>query len=209
MSLRRNALQWYLKDEKIVYIIGHSWRKYIKIIFFTVLLLFLFFLIFYLTKKYISSDYIYILKWVLSIIWIIVYLKFIIDFLDIYLDSIVLTNRGVTMFRWDGLFSYTSENIGWDYIQTVYDEQKWFLDVILWKWDLNIKIHNWDYKFEEVPSPTKQANIISSTKDKMNLSNKEEQDSEDMDKFDILVDTLGEVIEDYLKHNKNKDEESY
>lgn len=205
MSVKKNVLKNYIGDEKMIYVISHHFRKYKNtILFYTILLLSLFLLYEWLTTFIHTNHHKYV-NLIFMILWIIFYLKFVIDYLDIFLDSLVLTDRWITIFRWDWFFQRKSEYIWRNYIQTVYDEQKWIFDVILNKWDLNIKIHEWEYKFEEVTNPSQKSNIISQTKAKIN-SLEEDDNEEDIDKFDVLVETLSEVIRDYMKRSKNKDE---
>jgi hypothetical protein len=55
---------------------------------------------------------------------LILYLKFVVDFLDLYLDSIILTKQGINVFLWDGILKYSNEAMERTSIEAVYDEQE-------------------------------------------------------------------------------------
>ena len=76
-------------------------------------------------------------------------------------------------------------------------------DKILQRGDIKISLeHGINYSFDNVPFPLKQANTIMRIRDKHLME--EEMDEVDNDKFDILVETLGEVIQDYMGTRKKQ-----
>lgn len=202
MSFKKNILKKYL-DTDIHYIIWHDWWKYTKIIIvYTWILVFLFLSYIWIAK--ISSvnilNYINIIFWV---IWAIIYIRFILQFMDIYLDSVVITKIGIIIFKWEWLLRYTSETIDWPSVQAVEDAQSWLLDMMLNKWDIVIKRWVEEYRFNDISHPSKQKNDILMYKDKFETKPEPEKEPEpELDKFDVLVETLGEVILDYVKKSK-------
>ncbi len=199
---KKKILSKYLGGENIIYIISHHWWIYIKLIVFYLFLLLIGFELWFVVSKYINSSAV---RYIFGIYWIVLYLKFIISFFDLYLDSIVLTNQGLNIFLWDWLFKYSNEVVEWSSIEAVYDEQNGLLDILLDKWDIVIKRIDEEYKFEDVPSPSKLSNLIMDTKDKIlwnQESEREDNNEEEIDKFEILVEALGEIIKEYYEKKK-------
>jgi len=122
--------------------------------------------------------------------------------LDIYLDSIIITKNWLTIFRWDWILKYSSENIERDSLEAINEHQNWILDIILKKWDLKIKRAEESYNFDEVSHPNKQVSTILKFREKFSTPPTETEPEEDLDKFDVLVETLWEVILDYIKKGK-------
>ena len=135
-------------------------------------------------------------RWLFGIYWLVLYLKFVIDFLDLYLDSIILTKQGVKVFFWDWLLKYSTEIIEWNSVDAVYDKQEGLLDMILNKWSINIKRIDGEYKFEDVYKPSFLSSFIMEIKDKI-LGNNQEPEEQPIDKFELLVEVLWEIIKEY------------
>jgi hypothetical protein len=178
-------------------VIWHNAIVYIPIIIKYLFLLGLLYFFSKLVLDYVDWKY---LSLFFGILWIFVYVKFVIDFLDSYLDSIVLTHTDIIIFRWDWFLKYRTEAIQRDSVEAINDEQGWILDLIFNKWDIKIKRQEWSYFFRDITNPSKIANDISVLKNKLESWELEKED--EIDKFDILVETLWEVIIDYVKKEK-------
>lgn len=199
MSFKKQILKRYLWDDDIFYIISHHWWVYVKLI-----LVYLFFLILWFILYYVVCKW-WCFKWFRYFFWlygVLLYIKFIIDFLDLYLDSVVLTKQGVNIFYWDGLLKYSNELIERSSVEWVYDEQEGLLDVLLNKGMIKIKKLDEEYVFDDVYNPVLQTSKIIEIKEKIikeNEKKEEENNEEEIDKFDLLVEALGEIIRDYYK----------
>ena len=121
-----------------------------------------------------------------------------VSILDIYLDCIVVTNKWLVLFKREGFLRQNTEHIQRDAAQSVYDEQNWILDIVSGKWNLKIKRQDEIYTFDEVANPSSVTNYIVQIRDSINS----QENYVEPDKFDVLVETLWEVILDYVKNNK-------
>lgn len=199
MLLKEKVISRYIWDQEILNIVWHDWYVYFKVVFkYWLILLWLVF-IHNVLVQYLDIIY---LNFFFGSIWLIVYVFFVISFLDSYLDSIILTKNWIIIFRWEGFLRHNTESIRWEAAQSIYHEQNWIIDIIFNKWNVKIKRQDEIYLFEDVWNPRSTTNILTSTRDRI-LSEVDEEEP-DMDKFDVLVDTLWEVILDYVRNNKKK-----
>ncbi len=172
--------------------------------------LFLLFILTFLYLKlsfYIENKY---FNYLFGVVGLVIYIKFVIDFLDIYLDSMVLLDTWVVIFYWEGLLKYHSEFIQWDTIDSVYDEQNWLFDIMFWKWSIKIKRYDQEYVFEDVSNPSYNASKIIEIKNKifskdLEVENTNEyDDSDEIDKEEIkyMAEAIAEII---YKYKTNRD----
>ncbi|MEI8092040.1 MAG: hypothetical protein WCG98_07780 [bacterium] len=56
---------------------------------------------------------------IFALLGIALFIKYIIDFFDLYLDSLLLSREGITLFTRDGLLRYKTDFFSWDTIETV------------------------------------------------------------------------------------------
>ena len=205
MSFRKYVLNKYISWSDIEYVISHHWRRYIKILMGYFFLLLTLFFIYYKLSYFIENKYFDYFFWLIAFI---LYIKFVIDFLDIYLDSLVIVDSWVIIFYWEGLFKYNSEFIDWDIIEAIYDEQDGILDILLNKWKIKIKRYDQEYVFDDVTDPSKQSGKIIFYKNKFTSSNK--NDNFDKEKKDIdyqsLVEAVADVIYSYKFEKKDENE---
>jgi hypothetical protein len=61
---------------------------------------------------------------------LILFIKFCIDFFNIYLDALVMTDTGIMLYLWEGLLEYKTEMFDWDRIETISHNQKGIWDKI-------------------------------------------------------------------------------
>ncbi len=204
MSMKLLFLKHYLKDAKILYIISHDSFIYMWMLFKYLLFLVLLYGAYWLVYTYIFQwdELNTLMTWIFGISWIMVYFYFIIDFLDYYLDSIVLTETGLVIFNWDWLLKYKTQTLNREAIDAVDNEQSWIFDVAFNKWNLTIRRENEKYKFEDVHNPNKKIELIMETKN--DLAKDETTVEPELDKFDILVETLWEIIKEYWQNPKDK-----
>lgn len=138
------------------------------------------------------------------------FLKFIIDFFDDYLDSLLLSKEGITLFMRDGLLHHKTDFFSWNAIETVSYVHNSIRDKIFAKGDLMIKLeYEIEYPFENVSRPQKQMAKILKYKEQftgLQTSKKEEIEIND-EKISILAEALGEVVKEYLDKKKDEEEE--
>lgn len=140
-------------------------------------------------------------------IWALLFSKYIYDFIDLYLDSVVLTDKWITIVKIDKWFRYKTDFFERKSIITVSHSQSWFMEKLLNQWSITISLdHNSDYYIKYVSKPNTQVSIINAYKfDALSrIKQLEEESKQEVinqpDKFEILVDTLSEVIGSYMKH---------
>lgn len=139
----------------------------------------------------------YFLEWLL----IFVFIKTIYEVFNWYNDAWIITDWWIVKLE-RALFKTDSLTIDFDKIEWIEVEQDWILDKALNKW--NLIIHKfWDdiVRLENAIQPYLAVNLIEEIDSQFN----EEKEIED-DKFDIIMDALGWVVENYLDKKMNKKE---
>lgn len=140
----------------------------------------------------------------LEIYLIIVYIKIIYDVFDWYNDVWIITNAWVIELNWS-ILKKKIDNVDFTNIEWLWVEQNWFIDTILKKWDLVIhKI--WDDRFvlKNALNPFKWLDLIEE------ISSMQEEEEEETNitekRFNMLINTLGWIMEWYVKKDENEDE---
>ena len=146
----------------------------------------------YLFQKYINFLY-------LEIYLIFVYILTIYKLFDWYNDVLILSKDSITKLKWS-LFKNSVENVDLKYIEWIEINKKNIWDKVFRKWDIMI-LKFWDEElvFEEASNPYKVLNEIEKSVNYI-------KSSLDKTKFDLMMDTLGWIVEDYLwKEKEDKD----
>lgn len=196
--LRHYIVKKHIDDPLIDHLVWHHRVVYTPPLFKMMFFLLILYLLFVLLHKFVDAS---LLSLIFAMIGLFLYGKGIIDFLNHYLDCVVLGSRWVVVFKREGLLEYKTDTFSWERIETVSHTQDSLADKLLGKWDLVISLeHGVVYRFHNVPSPMDLANRILSTRDSY-LKPLEDED-EEHDKFGLLVETLWEVIQDYMKGKK-------
>lgn len=139
----------------------------------------------------------YFLEWLL----IIVFIKVIYDIFDWYNDVWIVTDMWVLSLEWS-LFKTTTISVDFEKIEWLEVEQSWINDKLLKKW--NLVIHKfWDDSMilKNAINPYKWVDFIEEISEAAAERNNMEQD-----KFDIIMDALWWVVENYLWKKMNKAE---
>ncbi|MBS8121562.1 hypothetical protein [Candidatus Vampirococcus lugosii] len=201
MFLKEKVILNTLGDVNIKYIIGHDIFSYMKMLikyfFFIIIILF--------SYRFINDYFVIDLSFVFGSIGLLIYGMYIVSFLDIYLDSVVLTDKGIYIYVRDGFLDQNTEYISWNSIQSVYDEQNGILDLVFNKGNIKIKRQDEIYIFNNVDKPGDVTNKIISIKDDIltkNAQEEQEEEEENPNNFDTLVETLGEVISQHVSKKK-------
>lgn len=112
----------------------------------------------------------------------------------------------MTIVRIDNRFRYKIDFFEWKSIMAVSHAQSGVVDRLFDNGSINISLdHDSDYQIQGILSPWKQSSIINKLKfDSLSRIEQEQQELHvvEPDKFEILVDTLSEVISSYMAHKK-------
>ena len=195
--IRKSIIEKNMNTSEIHHVIGHNGSVFFKIFFKYFFILWIFLLIFLLLDRYIFWEY---LTWIFSFAWLIVFAKFCIDFLNIYLDALVMTENWVVLYLWEWLLEYKTESFDRERIETISHNQNGIRDKVFFMWDIMIRLeHGVEFPFEKVSYPKKQAAKILQLKNRFSYKKDDIVEVENDDKkFDILVEALWEVVKEYI-----------
>lgn len=205
--LRREIIKQYVDVENIHHVIWHNGSILIREVLKTLLFLFVTYLIYLWISQY--SDWTYWSR-LFAGLGLYFFIKFVISFLNLYLDSLILSDRWITLFMREWIWDYKTDIFERDRIETISFNQNSLIDKIFGKWDIIIKLEHWvDFPFDNISSPKRQVWKIMRMKDYFVLQ-KKDRDLEDLkweeNKFNILVEALWEVVQEYMeKGKKNSD----
>lgn len=198
--LRSALIKKYVNAKAIQRVIGHSSVVHLKEALLMMVLLFVVYVIFVLLNKTSPAPY---WKWIFGGIGLLLFIKWVIDFLNKYLDCLILTQDSVILFLWEGLLEYKIEIFSWNKITTISWNQNGLLDKLCMKGDLLIKLEfDTEFPFLEVPHPKKQVGKLTLLKEKFLTQQKQtiEKDlSEDNERFNVLVEAMSEVVKEYME----------
>lgn len=208
--LREQIIKRYVTVDKVLYVIGHNWSIFLRSLLRTLFFLLVLRGIYFVLAKYILWP---LLPRAFALLGIGFFLKFIIDFFDDYLDSLLLSKEGITLFMRDGLLRYKTDFFSWNVIETVSYVHNSVRDKIFSKGDLMIKLeHEIEYPFENVSRPQKQMAKILKYKEQFGGMQGIKRDEFGLtnEKVSILAEALGEVVKEYLdKKEEEEDEYEY
>jgi len=203
--IRKSIIKKNINTSEIHHVIGHNGSVFLKLFFKYFLFLSILLLLFLLLDNYVIWEY---LNWVFAWVGFLFFVKFCIDFFNIYLDSLVMTNEWIVLYLWEWLLEYKTESFDWHRIETVSHNQNGIWDKIFLRGDIMIRLEHWvEFPFEKISYPKKQATKILQLKSLFLSKNNLEISSWDDDKrFDVLVEALWEVVKDYIdKKSLNED----
>lgn len=133
-----------------------------------------------------------------------IYGYFLLQFLNNYLDALVVTPQFLGLFQRDGMLEYHMQQCERDKIEMMSFNQNSFRDKILGRGDILITLdHSISFSFDNIASPKRVVNALRAAKAAYSDPETWEEANTDQtnEKFEILVETLGEVIKDYM-HKK-------
>ena len=184
--------------------IGHHGSIHWRIFFMTLLSLGLCLVVYtFLAKR---STHAWISRGA-GIAWWLIYIYFILQFLNNYLDALVITPQFLGLFQRDGVLEYHMQQCERDKIEMMSYTQNSLRDKILSRGDVLITLdHSISFSFDNVGSPKRVVNALWAAKATYSDPSSDDSDEEwlsdnNNEKFEILVETLGEVIKDYM-HKK-------
>ncbi len=195
---RKSIVRKYV-DGHIESLIGHNPSVYIRMVVRNIFMLSVAYGVFTIANG-IWEGHRHITT-VFGVLWLFLLARFIINFLNLYLDAIVLTPTGIAIFRREWLLEYKTEFFERNKIELISFEQNSLLDKIFLKGDIIISLdYNTSFSFENISNPKKRVSEIMIAKhtNQAPPSFEAEPNEQDKEKFDMLVETLGEVIQDYM-----------
>lgn len=207
--LRHYLLGRYLDLKDIEDILSHSPFIYLRGLLVYSVLLFVVYIAYAISQQYPQYQDVPYVKRIAWILWLFIFFKWLLGFLNLYLDCILISKDSLTVFLWDWLLEYKTEVIDRSKILVISHNQNSLWDKLCGKWDIMIQMWNdISFSFSDVYHPKKSASKLTLCKKNYDEMKKKkiEQDLEwDQRQFDILVDALWEVIRDYMD-NKNNEE---
>lgn len=207
--LREQIIKKYVTVNDVLYVIGHNGSIFFGSLLRTILYLVVLYGIYFLLNTYVVWDF---LPWIFALLGFGFFVKYILDFFNDYLDSLLLSKEGITLFTWDGVLRYKTDFFSWNTIETVSYVHNSIWDKIFSKWDVIIKLeHEIEYPFENVSKPQRQMAKILKYKEQyasLQVSKTEEIEINDA-KISILAEALGEVVKEYLDKKDSEREEEY
>ncbi len=198
----------YVDADSIFHVIWHNGSVFVTLTLKTLIFLLVLYVAFVVLDRYIVWDYI---PRCFGILGVGFFVKYIIDFLNIYLDGLILSKWGITMFMREWLFQYKTDFFERNKIETVSHNQNSFWDKLFAKGDLIIKLeHGIEYPFENINAPQKQADKIL----KLKLQFWSPIPSVPMstlndDKMAIIAEALSEVVKEYMDKKSSEEDDEY
>lgn len=197
----------YIQVEEIFHVIWHNSSVFIILTMRTLIFLLVLYVLFFVSDKYILWQY---LPRFFGVLWIWFFIKYIVDFLNIYLDWLILSEGGITMFMREWLFEYKTDFFERDKIESVSHNQNSFWDKLFGKGDVIIKLeHGIEYPFENINAPQKQTEKILKYKAQFSLDNPVDASTSINDeKMAIIAEALSEVVKEYMDKKSSEETEN-
>lgn len=196
-------------------IIWHHGSIHFKNFFITLWLLWLLWIIHNITEYFFPS--ITLITWIIIGIALVIYIRFLLEFLNLYLDAIVISKSGISIFLWNKILNYSVQHHHRDHIESISHLQTSLNDKIRNKWIIRLNLNHGDETlFHGIWNPKEISDILRKKKSQFESKIPFQSDPQETyntnEKFDILVETLWEVIKDYMekdiRKNKNPDRTS-
>lgn len=201
-TFRQRILTSYLHNEELYEVIGHTWLYYLTIIPIHLLILIALWVLYGVVVISPLTD-LSIVQWTIWLCIIIVYITALLKVLDAYLDGLLITNMWLVLFQRDGLFRQKAINLQRVSIETISFEQNSLWDTIFNKWTVSISVEDQRYVFEDVDHPRQAVASIVNRKEKIlwraHYSENEVESEEAMNKYEVLVEALWEVVGEYVQ----------
>jgi hypothetical protein len=131
--------------------------------------------------------------YILEIWLILMFIKIIYDMFDWYNDVWVITNEWVVELNWK-LFWSEMTTVRYENVEWIEVQQDGIIDTVFKKWDIIIhKIWDDSFVLSEANNPYDACDLIEE------ISDEYRNPDESSDKFDMVVETLGWMMEEYLE----------
>lgn len=206
--LRKTLIQKYINTDDIVHIIWHDSSMFFAQMLKTLLLLFVLYVLYAVVDQYVTYPH---LERIFGVLWIILLVKYVLDFMNIYLDTVVISANGITFLTWDGILDYKTDFFGRESIETVSHNQDSLRDKFWGRGDIHISLNqNITFPFTNVPNPKRQVSAILQQREKsMHISNDITDNTNDNDTwhYGVIMEALGEIVQEYAQKKKRKEDD--
>ena len=213
MNIKKSIINNYYINNEIVHILPHSISRYFNLVYRYVFALIFLYILYFLLWYYLQEMWLWF-----GLIWVFLYLAFVYSFGDIYLDAEILTDKYLVTLDNNGFVWSSTNYYDLDHIDSVSFSQQWRMDYLLDTGDISISMsHNDKITISHIHNPKKQVQLIIKFKNQY-LLNKAKTESEKLsqaeiidipednkwwtitdEKFNMLVDSLSEIVSDYIK----------
>jgi len=205
--LRKEIIKKYVEVENIHHVIWHNGSILMREVLKTFLFLFVAYIVYISISQYSNWHY---RSRIFAGVWLYLFIKFVLNFLNLYLDALIFSDKWITLFMREWIWDYKTDIFERDKIETISFNQNSIRDKVFGKWDISIKLwHGVDFPFDNISRPKKQVWKIMRMKDHF-LWQKRDRDLKDLEweenKFNILVEALWEVVQEYMEKGKKKSE---
>jgi len=192
----RFFIKYVPKWEKLKWVIHQHWLWITNLLFLWLSMwVFVPSFLYYLSPRIHDSIPFYYLEGFLYIVFI----KIIYEIFNWYNDVWIITDEGVVELEW-ALFSTNMKTVKYENIEWVEVEQYWIWDTIFNKWDIVIhKIWDDSFRLYNAIIPYDAVNTI----EKFSKEKWVVEENYDEDKFDIIMEALSWVVENYLDKKWN------
>lgn len=210
MNIKKALLNNYYINQDILYILPHSISRYFNLVYRYVFALFFLYILYFIFWSYVDG-----LNLRFGLIGVFFYMAFVYSFGDIYLDSEIITAEYFVILNNNGFVWSSTNYYDLAHVDSVSFSQNGWIDYIIDTWDITISMSQ-DEKITipHIYSPQKQVQNIIQAKH-LYLTNKAKAEAEKTnnsqiveenkqptvsdEKFQILVDSLSEIVSDYIK----------
>lgn len=151
------------------------------------------------------------ITWIIAGFGLLLYIRFILQFLNHYLDALVINQQGISIFQWNKILNYSLQQCHRDNIESISQSQTSVSDKIFSKGNISITLdHGINAEFSHITNPKQVATLLwdkksqFESKSSMNNPHGFALTEQSHEKFDILVETLGEVIKEYMDKDRSK-----
>ncbi len=200
-SLKLGLVEQYVQYQDIVHILPHAWLPYLEMTIKYAFVVFIGVVLYSFLSGFTDR-----VQWIMGVLGLLLFAKYVYDFLDRYMDTVVLTDRGITMVTIDGWFRYKVDFFERKNIASISYAQSGIIDKIFNEGVITISLdHDSTYTIEGVSHPQRQCSIINKLKFELLARAQDDEQAQAQlaldqpDKFELLVDTLGEVINTYMR----------
>lgn len=208
--LRKYLIQHYVDLKDVEELLGHSSFVYLRGVVWYSVLLFLVYVGYAIWHQY-SPDLLYI-KRIAGVVGLAMFAFWVISFLNLYLDCLLLSKTSLTVFLRDGILEYRTEVLDRSKINVISYKQDSLWDRIFWKGDIVIQVGNVDFSFNDIYYPKKYVSKLMLCKKQYEEYQKtkiEEDLAGDQKNFEVIMDALGEVVREYMEDNPHKINNTY
>lgn len=144
---------------------------------------------------------------ILEIYLMLIYIKLIYNIFDWYNDVWIITNVWLIDLQWS-LFKKNINSVNFKNIEWIEVNQSWFIDSILKRWDLIVhKIWDDTFFLKHVYKPFNHVNLIEEISSEIDAE--EDETSITEKRFDMIINTLWNMMEWYLGKNFSKPKNKY